>query len=269
MLSPLYGQLSPLRVPTKTERVISADADVVSYILAVEAADGQQLEQGVITAVESFILGCKSDGIWSAIKASCILAGARTLNGALVPLTGTAPRNFNFVSGDYDRETGLKGNGSTKYLDSNRADNADPQNSKHASVFVQTGGGGAYLGAITTDGSLDGTQIISNTGGFFRVNSDVSYTSGNFNTATGLVAANRSNSTQLTYRINGFSNTVSNASAASQSSTIFIFRRRYISSSPIPTDARLQFYSIGESLDLAALDPRVSTLMTDLAAAIP
>ena len=34
-------------------------------------------------------------------------------------------------------------------------------------------------------------------------------------------------------------------------------------------DARLSYYSIGESLDLAALDSRVSTLMSDLAAAIP
>jgi hypothetical protein len=31
---------------------------------------------------------------------------------------------------------------------------------------------------------------------------------------------------------------------------------------------RLSFYSIGESLDLALLDTRVSTLMTDLATAI-
>jgi hypothetical protein len=35
------------------------------------------------------------------------------------------------------------------------------------------------------------------------------------------------------------------------------------------TDARIAYYSIGESLDLAKLDTRVSTLMTDLAAAIP
>jgi hypothetical protein len=35
------------------------------------------------------------------------------------------------------------------------------------------------------------------------------------------------------------------------------------------TDARLSFYSIGESLDLALLDNRVSTLMTDIGAAIP
>jgi hypothetical protein len=68
----------------------------------------------------TFVNGCKADGIWNAIKASCILAGARTLNGALVPLVGTAPTNFNFVDWCYNRKTGLVGDGSTKYLDSNR-----------------------------------------------------------------------------------------------------------------------------------------------------
>jgi hypothetical protein len=34
-------------------------------------------------------------------------------------------------------------------------------------------------------------------------------------------------------------------------------------------DARLAFYSIGESLDLALLDTRVSALITAIGAAIP
>jgi hypothetical protein len=52
--------------------------------------------------------------------------------------SGTAPTNFNFVSGDYNRKTGLVGDGSTKYLDSNRAGNADPQNSFHLSTYSTT-----------------------------------------------------------------------------------------------------------------------------------
>ncbi|MCP4832791.1 MAG: hypothetical protein GY886_11325, partial [Gammaproteobacteria bacterium] len=69
----------------------SFDSDASTYIDAVEATDGQALETGVRVAINDFVLGCKQDGIWNAIKASCILAGARTLDGALVPLTGTAP----------------------------------------------------------------------------------------------------------------------------------------------------------------------------------
>ena len=88
----------------------SWDADAGAYIKSVEVADAQQLELAVAQAINQFVLGCKADGIWSAIKASCILMGARTLTGALTPLVGSAPTNFNFVSGDYARKTGLKGN---------------------------------------------------------------------------------------------------------------------------------------------------------------
>jgi hypothetical protein len=92
------------------------EPEALTYIAAVEAADGQALEPAVKLAINAFIKGCKNDGIWPAIKASCILAGARTLTGALVPLVGTAPTNVDglFVSGDYNRKTGLVGTGSTK-----------------------------------------------------------------------------------------------------------------------------------------------------------
>jgi hypothetical protein len=67
------------------------DPDAAAYITAVETADGQALEERTKIAIDNFVLGCKADGIWTAIKASCILSGARTLAGALVPLVGTAP----------------------------------------------------------------------------------------------------------------------------------------------------------------------------------
>ena len=71
----------------------SLDRDAAVYLNAVAVADGEQLEPAVRKAINDFVNGCKQDGIWDAIKASCILAGARTLAGALVPLVGTAPTN--------------------------------------------------------------------------------------------------------------------------------------------------------------------------------
>ena len=50
------------------------------------------------------------------------------------------------------------------------------------------------------------------------------------------------------------------------SSLIYVFGRGPGQSLTL---ARLSFYSIGENLDLAKLDSRVSTLMTDIAAATP
>jgi hypothetical protein len=93
--------------------VFTYDEDAGNYIQAVETADAQALEPATRKAINNFVIGCKQDGIWDAIKASCILAGARTRLGALTPLAGTAPTSFNFVDGDYNRKTGLVGDGST------------------------------------------------------------------------------------------------------------------------------------------------------------
>ena len=243
------------------------DPDALAYITAVEAADAQVLEAGVKIAINNFVKGCKSDAIWDAIKASCILAGARTLSGALVPLRGTAPTNFNFVSGDYNRKTGLIGNGTTKYLNSNRNNNADPQNSKHLSVYltslptVQTV---ALIGSGTQTG---GSQVADVLGEFAsRCNSSAGFTATGVNTSLGLSAANRSVSTTVGYRVNGVSYSIANTSTTPAISSTLVFSRVSPSSY---TDARISFYSIGESIDLAALDSRVSTLMTNLTAAIP
>jgi hypothetical protein len=50
----------------------------------------------------------------------------------------------------------------------------------------------------------------------------------------------------------------------------FVFARHQNGLPVAFTDARLAFYSIGSAIpDLAALDNRVSTLVTEIAAAIP
>ena len=267
-MTPLFGSITPLRIPTKT-RFISSDADVNTYILAVEAADGQELGAVVITAVENFVLGCKSDGIWSALKSSCILAGARTLSGALVPLVGSAPTNNNFVSGDYDRETGLKGDGSTKYLSSNRNNNADPINSKHLSVYITektTIAGRAYIGGTV---NVNGNSFLLGGGTLTtaRAHINIYASASNINPHTnGFFGSTRNNSANYSSRNNATTVTTAGTSSSPASYIPRIFARH---SSVDPSPARLSFYSIGEALDLATLDTRVSTLMTDLAAAIP
>jgi hypothetical protein len=87
--------------PRLLRPILSGDPDALRYIAAVQTADQQSLEPAVRKAITDFIVGCKADGIWSAIKASCILMGARTLSGALTPLRGGTPTNVNnnFVRG--------------------------------------------------------------------------------------------------------------------------------------------------------------------------
>lgn len=260
------GVRAALLVPPRTPPTPPAgDPDALAYIAAVEAADGQGLETATRQAINDFVVDCKADGIWNAIKASCILAGARTLSGALVPLVGAAPTNFNFVAGDYDRKAGLVGNGSTKYLGSNRNNNADPQNSKHIAVYATIKGfisdrNAGYIGA-----GILGTSIFasgaSQTLVFAGINGGTTFDP--INVVPGFIGANRSASNNLQCRGGGatFSNTT--ASTAPANASIDVFRQSDYS------NARLAFYSIGESLDLALLDARVTDLINAFGAAIP
>jgi hypothetical protein len=246
----------------------SSDADVNSYILAVEAADGQQLEQGVISAVESFVVGCKSDGIWSAIKASCILAGARTLSGALVPLVGTAPTNANFVSGDYNRETGLIANGSTKRLVSEN-NNTLAQNNNHIYIRITDEDTRTVsAGIMGTSNGVSGATYLRRSGStaFQAASMNISFiarTATNVKWSQGCGIA-RGSSSQVQWLENSVSRTTSLASQTPRNEAIYVFN---IGTGGYTT-SRGCFFSIGESLNLALLDTRVSTLMTDLAAAI-
>jgi hypothetical protein len=249
------------------------DADAQAYVNAVEVADGQRIEDPVRFAINNFVIGCKADGIWTAIKASCILAGARTLAGALVPLVGAAPTNFNFVSGDYNRKTGLVGNGSTKYLSSNRNNNADPQNSKHIAVRVSTAetSNGVYLGGgrFNTGDSGFGSDN-SNARLFCRINNATADFVNSQNTATGLIAASRSAGSGYTLRASGTDNAITRTSETPSNNSIFVLARTDGSGqAELYSNARLAFYSIGESLNLALLDTRVTTLINAFAAAIP
>jgi hypothetical protein len=251
------------------------DPDAKAYIASVEAADAQSLEAGVKVAINNFVKGCKSDSIWDAIKASCILAGARTLSGALVPLRGTAPTNYNFVSGDYNRKTGLVGNGSTKYLDSNRNDNAEPQDSIHLAcnaTKLQTAGiSGFYLGARTStlsqttigrSGAIPNNLLVSSRSGV------AAFAGTDLSTTTGFFGSSRNNSSDFIARGSGVNETIVASSISPLNKNVHVFQRNS-DDAKIVTDARISFYSIGESLDLAALDSRVSTLMTSINSAIP
>jgi len=243
------------------------DTDAQTYITAVEAADGQSLEAATKQAINDFVVGCKVDNIWSAIKASCILAGARTLAGALVPLVGTAPTNNNFVSGDYNRKTGLVGDGTTKYLFSNRNNNADGQDSKHIMVYATTPDtrtstrgyiGASYTGAgwsaiIEGGTSLSNQIYVNGSQGVYRIG----------NTA-GFIGCNRGSASIVQGRNGGITTSFARTSETPSSGPIFVYATN---PSGERTSARIAFYSIGQSLDLTLFDNRVTALITAIGVA--
>ena len=248
------------------------DADAQAYITAVEAADGQSLETAVKDAINDFFVGCKADGIFSALKASCILAGARTLSGALVPLVSTmpAPTNGggNFQAGDYNRKTGLVGDGSTKYLDSSYTYPVSLKDNCHSSAWFSAPETVGLSVAAYGDNVANGSFLSANAARLYQ-QSTTTFTPSDTTTA-GFRGISRSSSASFIYRRANTNETANIASAFVTHQFLGMFaRRRESGAYDNYSDARLAFYSIGESLDLALLDARVSTLMSDLAAAIP
>jgi hypothetical protein len=254
---------------------VVSDAAAAAYIAAVEAADGQPLEDAVKTAINSFVVGCKADGIWTAIKASCILAGARTLAGALVPLVGAAPTNFNFVSGDYNRETGLVGNGSTKYLDTNSSPTASPETLTNFAYAV-------YCSELPTNG-VD-SAFIGYRGDSAPIIFQLHRTNSNqiavFNKtgvaltrsqATGFIGSSRSGTSEILR--SGSANTTATTSATgsySSQTNVGVYSFREVNGNRLNvSNARISFYLQAGFLDLALLDTRVTTLINAIAAAIP
>lgn len=256
-------------------RYISVDPDVVNYIEAVEAADGEPLEQEVVTALEAFILGCKVDGIWDSIKASCILAGARTIAGATTPLKGLNP-SYGTLS-DYNRKTGYLGTG----FGLNRNNNAEAQNDRHMSVFITEpsdtafrrtliGNQFPYIGATFIMASdADSPNYIVNISSSNQntiISGSVGNASNAANTSIGFLGLNRNNSADFVFRANSINETIINSSYNPRNIGLTLSAAN---TNTNPGSQRTAFYSVGESIDLALLDNRVTKLMTKLNTILP
>jgi len=268
IISPVVSRVTDTRVRRGATTV---DADASVYIAAVEAADTQSLEPAIRVAINDFVVGCKADGIWDAIKASCILAGARTLVGALVPLKGPAPTNVGpFVSGDYSRTAGLEST-TTKSLDTNFAGNAIPNADVSLGLWITKlppvatsngliGSGGGGTGATSIAQIAVGTRRAwsrSRNGDPNAVENAV---------ALGLFGSARSNTSNYSFRGNGTTTTLTQGVQASPSENVLVFSRGSVES--VPGAFGAGFYWIGESLNLETLDTRLSALMSAIGAAL-
>lgn len=290
----LYVYQSNVWVETSValrEKFISIDPDIINYVTAVETADGAPLEQEVVTAYEAFIRGCKIDGIWNSIKASCILAGARTFAGAIIPLAGVTHTyvlnsNGNIVT-HYNRKTGMLFPRDGVSINSNRLHTAESFTDRHISAYVTQAGDGQIVG--NNDSLYRGSFISSPASGtkyLFGVAGDsndwnsATVTPDIPETTTGFLGASRgANSdagtqTRLTpsshYVYRGIGATYDrpkNANTSTSSEAIKV--GGFANLGGYEGNKRVSFYSVGASLDLSKLDARVTKLMTTLSTVIP
>ena len=251
-------------------RSSSYDADALAYFARIEAA-GSTINESNKNAVNEFIIGCKEDGNWSKIKASCILAGADTLSGALQPLVGTAPTPFFFEESNYSRINGLISNGTTSYLNSNRNDNADTKDNASMCLCITQHSSENFYYASYTNFNGSAGRVLSRNGpsgvGAMCNNGGGSATVPHSRTTATLpafVGISRSNPTDYSFRYGGVTDTVIKTSGDPQAGPIHIFKQGNNTAVTSYSDVRLSFYSIGESINLDLLDARITKLMNSL-----
>ena len=251
------------------------DPDAARYLAAVEAADGQALETPVRKAVDAFVAALKADSLWDAIGSSCLLCGPRTLAGALVPLRGDAPTaQGGWASGDYDRATGLAGDGTALYLDSNFPADSTDDDDHHIAVYVANGDPGLHIDVgYTTATSY--SQIFSNASSnlilYYLGRNSASYAPsgiGEGNT-TGLIGLAADSGNSFDFRFNQTTGTATaSASQSLETLNYFVFARNNNATPDVYSQSKLSFYSAGTSLDLAKLDSRITAYVTAIGAAI-
>lgn len=261
---------------------LPTDPDAIDYLNRVATADGAAVEVGVAQAIDAFVKGCKADSAgyagdptrtnWDALQACCIMAGARTISGALVPLKGTAPTaQGGWTSSEYSRggsTPGLKGNGSTLYLDSNFNDASVGRDDIHEAVYVSAFPALSNTRYAGTAVSASGTQLQHFSNKHFVYNRSSGAYTDTGTRSLGFLATNRQESETYSIRQGGVTTNAALASAAVGGQSVFVFA--YNSSGAANhSDARLSFYSLGSACDLAALDARVSTLMAAIQAFLP
>ena len=251
------------------------DPDAADYISRVQAADGALMEVGVKRAFNKFVIKQKNTPSpnvsvmqWEALKSAVPMIGAHSLAGALVPLRGDAPTNFNFVAGDYDRTMGLKGNGVDKYLNANRNNNADPKNNKHLAVYISESGSltdlRSLIGFGTGSGSSQLLTLKSSNLLYVRLNYTGSSTVVIPVPLTGLVGASRMTATNVDYYYQGTAGSRDSNSVTPLNGDITVFANAGGSN----CDDRLYFYSIGEAVDLEELAADVEILNQEIQAAL-
>jgi hypothetical protein len=251
------------------------DGNAISYILGLEAYEGQRLESGVRTEINKLVSGLKTDGIWDSIVDCCLMAGPRTVSGILYPLKGRSGINYGFNSSDYNRASGLIGNGSSKYIDSNRSLNIEPSGNQHLAVYITKTGSPSinqyYIGAGIQN--LTGSSAIyaSDAGALFqksRASGLANYQ--NFGTSTGLMAVSRFSTGIWVARNTNISETAFvYVESGGQPANVYIFANNNTGiGAGTPegySDARIAIYSIGTNVNvLSNYERRIADYLTGI-----
>ena len=266
------------------------DTDAQTWFDAVETADGEALEVAVKNAVNDFVVGIKSDGIWDSLDVIYMLSVARTLSGIAIPLKGAvSPTLTNFVSGDYNRITGLKGNYTTNtYIETNYNMNdwdssdffigayqtearelASVSGHVNEAMFARIEGATSsntfYLLINQSTQNSAVTRYFSSTA--FIHNAGGTGTLIPYNSTGVLYSTTSSSSAGYTVAAGALNDIITNTVNSSDAVALRFYTRNVTSPTEVFT-GRLSYACIGSNIDHDTLDARMDTLYSDIQGAI-
>ena len=214
-----------------TSKYSFVDTDALDFFTRV-VSNGGTISANTQTAVDTFVKAAKVNGYWSKLNRINLFCGDQ-LVAATVPLKvggGSAlDTNNGFVAGDYTEATGLKGNGSSKYINTGLTPSASlTANDTHQAFYIR----GTVADTPGTFGSLGGSRLLleppASSGPFL----DDQYDSGNGRVSSsnvspsGFIVGSRTASNAHTVYRNGSSigsNTTSGGTFANVNVAYFIF----------------------------------------------
>ena len=161
-------------------RFVSTDSDVQAYYTALLAA-GSTISVNNIQAVQTAVLDLKgilpnstnnpsNFDIWTPIKLLGLMTGFTGYQGCLVPLKNTVSTtlvNHGFSSSDYTPTVGLKGDGTSKYIDFGISDTTVFGTTRHYLFWKRNNasqGNGAFFGNQISVGTNNCIRIAEAVG---------------------------------------------------------------------------------------------------------
>ena len=200
---------------------------------------------------------------WDDMKSAASFVGVG-IQGITVPLRDgmTVPTNNNFVVGDLDQLTGLKGDGTTKYINTGALSSTLGINNHSLSVYLtadREAGGNRYI-----SGANAKLTVLGNVTGFRARSASTTLDTLGSSTAVGeLVGISRDNSADFDWSYETFGTQLNTSTDLGNTTLIKVFADEGGNNL---TAARLATYHIGPALNLATLEGLQDTLITEIAA---
>jgi len=247
------------------------DSDALRWITAVEVADGSPIEEGCKLAMNQLIIDLKGASIYNKLDSLVIKMAARTLAGALIDVKNPTSSwtNNGFVSGDYNRTTGLIGNGSSKYLSSGINNNTLAQDDFAIFTYVtavNTGTNDHYMGAgLGSTGGITFRRESASDVKFFGADStgDVDANA----QAAGLIGMRRTDSAEFQSRGGGANFTHTRTSQTLFDDIIYEYATSYASGTAANfSDHRSCAAGFGEYISLNNTETHLATFIASITA---